>query len=262
MRSSAVRRGVTAVFALLCAFPLAAQAPQTPPKEAGTTAALPEAREVIERHIKAIGGRDVLMAQSSRHVTGTVTMPSAGLTGSFEVFEAKPDKAVMRMNLGGVGEMNEGFNGTVAWSMNPVTGPALLEGKQLEEKKLDADFFGDLHPEKRYTSITTVERVAFEGRPCYKVQLVRRDGGTDVQFYDVETGLRAGSIMTRESQLGALNATIVEADYKPFGKVLYPTRLTSTAMGVQQVLTVSGVEFDKVDPSVFEPPETIKALIK
>jgi hypothetical protein len=54
----------------------------------------------------------------------------------------------------------------------------------------------------------------------------------------------------------------VEADYKPFGKVLYPTRLTSTAMGVQQVLTVSGVEFDKVDPSVFEPPATIKALIK
>jgi hypothetical protein len=239
-----------------------AQTPQAPPKQESAPAALLEGREVIERHIKAIGGRDVVMAHSSRHVIGTVAMPSAGLTGSFEVFEAKPNKTVMRMNLAGVGEINEGFDGIVAWSLNPVTGPALLEGKQLEEKKLDADFFGDLHPEKRYTSITTVERVDFEGRPCYKVQLVRRDGRHDVQFFDVATGLRAGSIMTRESQLGALSATIVEADYKQFGKVLYPTRLTSTAMGVQQVLTVSNVQFDKVDPSVFEPPATIKALIK
>jgi hypothetical protein len=33
-------------------------------------------------------------------------------------------------------------------------------------------------------------------------------------------------------------------------------------MGLQQVMVVQSVVFDKVEPSVFEPPEQIKALIK
>lgn len=259
MRSSAVRRGVTLGICLLLTLPLAAQAPAKPES---APAGLPEARDVIERHIKAIGGRDALMAHSSRHVKGTMTIPASGMSGSFEIFEARPNKGVMMMNLAGVGEMNEGFNGTIGWSVNPVTGPSLLQGKLLEEKKLDSDFFGDLQPEKRYSSIKTLERVDFEGRPCYKVQLVRKDGGADIQFYDVATGLRAGTVVRRESQLGAMDATLVESDYKPFGKMLVATKTTTTMMGVQQVLTVTDVQFDKVDPSVFEPPAAIKALIK
>lgn len=252
---SIVRRGGLALAGLLVAVPVAAQAPATP-------GALPDARTIIDRHIEAIGGRDAVMAHSSRHVTGTLAMPSAGLTGSFEVFEARPNKAVMRMSLAGVGDMSEGFNGEIGWSVSPVTGPSLLEGKQLEEKKLDADFDGDLNLDKRYVSMTTVDRVEFDGRPCYKVQLERRDGGQDVQFFDVETGLRAGSIVTRETPLGSMSATIVESEYKRFGRVLYPTKLTNTAMNISQVLTVVNVQFDKVDPAEFEPPAAIKALIR
>jgi hypothetical protein len=33
-------------------------------------------------------------------------------------------------------------------------------------------------------------------------------------------------------------------------------------MGVEQTITLSSVEFDKVDPAVFTPPAPIKALIK
>lgn len=256
-----IRHGAVALAVVVLAVPLTARSQQgaTPERRA---AALPEARDVIERHIKAIGGREVLMAQSSRRVSGTISMPSNGMTGSFETFEAKPNKAVMRMTLAGIGEISEGFDGEIAWSVSPVTGPTLLEGRQLEEKKLDTDFYGDLHMDRRYASMRTVERVEFDGRPCYKIQLVRRDGGEDVQFYDVATGLRAGSIVNRETPLGSMTATIVEADYKRFGKVLYPTKLTNTAMNVQQILTVMNVQFDSVDPAAFEPPAVIKALIK
>jgi hypothetical protein len=44
--------------------------------------------------------------------------------------------------------------------------------------------------------------------------------------------------------------------------VLVPTTMTQSTMGVQQVLTFTSVEFDKVPPSMFEPPAAIKALIK
>jgi hypothetical protein len=269
MRSPALRPGLGIPAALLIGISLSAQAPQVPAaggqaavSPPAATVKLPAAAQIIERHIKAIGGREALMRLSSRHVTGTMSMPATGITGTFETFEAKPNKAVMRITIAGVGDMQEGFNGTIGWSINPMSGPSLLEGKQLEEKKFDADFFGEAQPEKRYSSMTTTEQVDFEGRPCYKVTLVRRDGGEDIQFYDASTGLRAGTMVTRESQMGSVNATVTEGEYKRFGRILFPTKIVNTAMGLQQVMTIESVTFDKVEPSVFEPPDAIKALIK
>ncbi len=55
--------------------------------------------------------------------------------------------------------------------------------------------------------MTTVDQVEFDGRPCYKISLIRKTGGEDFDFYDVETGLKAGAIGTRESQMGPMNVT-------------------------------------------------------
>jgi hypothetical protein len=33
-------------------------------------------------------------------------------------------------------------------------------------------------------------------------------------------------------------------------------------MGVEQLITITAIEYDNVSPSVFEPPAQIKALIK
>ena len=90
--------------------------------------------------------------------------------------------------------MANGFDGSHGWAMTPMTGPMLQQGKELDQAKLDADFYSELRDPKKYTSIKTVEKTVFEGRPCYKVSLVRTDGNEDFEFYDVENGLRAGGI--------------------------------------------------------------------
>jgi hypothetical protein len=243
-----------------------AQPPVTPkaPASQGTRsdAALPTPRAIIDRHLTAIGGRAAVLARTSSHASGTVAMPSAGMTGNVDVYGAKPDKSLLRITLGGVGQIEEGFNGTVGWSLNPMTGPALTQGKELEQKKFDSDFLADLHLDARYESMTTLEKSDFEGRPCYKLRLVRRGGGEEFEFYDVQTGLKAGSITTRDSPMGPITATTVETDYRKFGPLLQATTIKSTAMGLQQVITLTTVEYDKVDPGTFDPPPAIKALVK
>jgi hypothetical protein len=143
-----------------------------------------------------------------------------------------------------------------------MTGPMLLEGKQLEEKRFDTDFFGELHDASRYESMTTIAREDFDGRQCYRVRLVRKGGGEDFEFYDVETGLKAGRIATRETPMGTVTGTSTEGDYKKFGNLLQPTTVKNTMMGVQQLITITSIEYDNVSSSVFEPPAQIKALIK
>ena len=71
--------------------------------------------------------------------------------------------------------------------------------------------------------------------------MTRVDGSEDFDFYDVATGLRAGSINTRESQMGTLTTTSTEGDYKKFGTLLHATKVTQKVMGIEQVITLTSV---------------------
>ncbi|HEV3484851.1 MAG TPA: hypothetical protein VG106_05555 [Vicinamibacterales bacterium] len=272
--STRVVSGLTfAAVAVVATIGVAAQATQTapPPKpaiekaqEAPKPAAekLPAASDLVARHIKAIGGREAVMSHSSSHASGTFGVPAAGLTGTVEVFAAKPNRMLMKITVPGLGEMLEGFDGTHAWSLSPMTGPALHQGKQLEERRFDSEYYGELKSAERYESMTTLEKTTLDGRPVYKVRLVRKGGGEDTEFYDVESGLKAGSVNTRETPMGTITATTIETDYKKFGNILVPTTIKQSGMGVEQVMTINAVEFDTVDAKVFDPPAQIKALIK
>ncbi len=248
---------------------LGAQAPAPAPPTtervapAAADPSLPAAREILDRHLKAIGGRDAVLSHKSAHATGTFTVPSSGLVGTVEMFSASgPDRLVLRVTIPGLGEMANGYDGSHGWAITPVTGPMLQQGKELDQTKLDADFYSELRDPKKYTSIKTLEKTDFEGRPCYKVSLVRIDGNEDLEFYDVQTGLRAGSIATRDTPMGRITTTNTEGDYKKFGNLLQATTMVQKMMGIEQKMTLTSVEYDNVPPSSFELPAPIKALIK
>jgi hypothetical protein len=272
------------ILVLLAGSSFAAQTPQPsatpkqapPPKQVPATpkpapaanektaeqADLPSARSIIDRHIKAIGGRTAILAHKSTHLTGTVSMPATGITGPIDVYAAAPDKSFVKISLGGVGDLLEGFDGTHGWTLQPMMGPMLKQGKELAEKKFDSDYYSDLHETERYLSMKTLEKTTFEGRPCYKISLVRKDGGEEIEYYDAETGLRVGTIQTRETTMGPITATQVLSDYKKFGALLLPTTMKQTAMGVEQMVKITSIEFDNVPPATFDLPAQIKALVK
>ena len=250
-----------ATLAALLSVSLYAQAPAVKPAAPAANATLPEARTIVERHIKAIGGREAILAHKSMHAAGTLSIPSSGITGPVDIYGAAPDRVLVRASVGGIGEIVDAYDGAHAWSINPMTGPTLKTGKELEQTKLDADFYSELRDPKKYT-MKTVEKTTFDGRDCYKVSIKRTDGSEDFDFYDVATGLRAGSINTRETQMGTMTVSNIETNYKKFGTLTQATTLTQKVMGVEQRITLDTVEYDKVEPSVFEPPATIKALIK
>jgi hypothetical protein len=247
-------------------FPPPARPPKTPsaPLTSATpaTANLPSARSILDRHVEAIGGRAAILGHKSMFVKGTLSMPSSGLSGAVEVYGAAPNKSLMKLSLGGVGELVEGFDGVHGWGLSPMTGPMLLEGKQLEDRKFDSDFHSELRSDLRYSSMTTLEQTEFDGRPCYKVKLVRKTGGEDTEFYDVKTGLQAGKIFGRETEMGTMTSTVTIKEYRKFGNLLQPTSIRQQVGPVEQVITVDSIEYDNVPASMFEPPAAIKALIK
>lgn len=268
MMSRVVRLGLA--LALPCVFVTAstaqAQATATaPPASAqppADTATLPTAQSIIDKHIEAIGGRKALQAHSSVAMKGTMEVPAAGIKGPIELYSARPNKMTMKATLAGLGDLTEGFDGTTAWSINPMTGPMIATGEELEQKAFGANFDRTLGMADQYESMKTVEKTTFEGRPVYKLALTRKGGAVDTEFYDAETGLKAGSIIDAKSPMGTVTATSVISDYKKFGDILQPAVVKQTASGAQIIMTVTEIVYDKVDPAVFELPAPIKALIK
>jgi hypothetical protein len=243
--------------------PTAPQQPAATKQEPSTQSrALPSARSIVEKYVQAIGGRAAVLAHSSSHATGTFTVAGAGISGTMDIYNAKPAKSLVKTTIGGIGEILEGFDGTHGWGISPMTGPSLAEGVELDQKRFDADFYSDLHDDGRYTSMKTLEKTTFDGRPAYKVSMVKKIGGEDLEYFDVETGFKIGTAGSREGPMGPMNITVSQSDYKKFGDVMVPTTLKQSVSGVQNVITIKSMEFDNVPESTFDIPDRIKALIK
>ena len=96
------------------------------------------------------------------------------------------------------------------------------------------------------------------------MRLVRKTGGEDIEFYDVQTGLKAGSDHhPRNARWARSPARPSRAEYRKFGNLLQPTTVDEPGRRpCEQVITITAIEYDNVPASVFELPAGIKALLK
>jgi hypothetical protein len=95
------------------------------------------------------------------------------------------------------------------------------------------------------------------------VSLVAHDGSEEIEYYDVETGFKTGKVVTREMMMmGPVPLTTVASDYRKFGDIMHAATMKQIAMGSQIIMTITSVEYDKVDPAVFDLPTAIRALVK
>lgn len=232
------------------------------PKPAAKQEKLPAATEIIAKFVKAIGGKDAILKHDTQTVRGTFQMPAQGISGKLEVFASKPNKMVINVQIPSLGDMRTGYDGTVGWSMNNLTGPMVLEGKQLEQIKEQADFASVLHEEKSFKSMETVGIETFDGKECYKLKLVRTTGAETIEYYEIKTGLLIGLVAQQESPLGTITVSSVLSDYKKFGEASYATKTVQSMGPMQQTITIDSIDFGKVPADAFALPEPIKAMVK
>ena len=223
---------------------------------------LPAARDVIDRHIEAIGGRDAIQDHTSSYARGSIEVVGQGLVGTMEIFAAAPNHTLVIVDFPAVGvESRTGYNGEVGWSIDPMTGERLLQGGELQQLVDEADYYGDLHAPEKFTSMETVDQVEFDGRPAYKLELVHTSGRHVLEYFDVETGRLIGVEGPQESLMGTMNAVTTLGEYQSFGDLMVPTSMYQDLGGLQTIrVTIEAVELDNVDPAVFALPPAIEAL--
>jgi hypothetical protein len=220
------------------------------------------ANKVIKNYVKAIGGKKAVMALTESTMTGKMEMAAAGISGDLKVKTKAPDLLVIEIEIPGMGVIRTGYDGEVAWSLNPMTGPEIMEGKMLDQMKREADFYGILHQSDRYQSMETVEKTDFHGDMCWKLKLVTTGGQELFEYFSVESSLLKGSESTQESQMGEMKIVGVLSDYKEFGGIRYPTKAVQImGPGMEQTFSFDTVSFSGVQDSDFELPAEIKGML-
>jgi len=256
MTRSTKNRAAVASRRLVLFLTVFAAAPRT------ASAQLPPAERILARYIDALGGEATLRKHSFRYHKSTISMPAQGMTMTLEAYAAPPDLYVSRMDMAGMGTVRSGYDGKVAWTIHPATGPMLLEGAAFEQQRQQVNFYEPLDRDRYVKAMETLERTDFQGRSCYKVKVVANWGEEYFEYYDAETGLLAGIERKMETPMGPLPTTTIIEEYRDIGGMKLATKMRILAMGMEQIVTVDSASVEKFDMSVFELPAEIKALLK
>jgi hypothetical protein len=243
-----IHRG--ALRALLVASALAATSAQAQ--------TLPAASQVIDRYVAAIGGRPRLQGFSSRHQVAEMSVQ--GMTMTVETFQARPNKIFTKVEMAGMGSMTMGYDGTTAWSNNPMQGPRVITGTELPQVLQQADFDASADPARSFPTMETLGEKVVAGRACWNLRMVHSSGQEVQQCFDKETGLLVGATVHQSGQMGEVDASLVFEDYRDFDGMKLPTKVTTTAMGQDMVLTVKSVSHEPIPASTFELPTEVRAL--
>ena len=98
-----------------------------------TKESLPTVKEVLKASIDAVGSPELLASYKSRTAIGTMSIPAMQLSGPMKVYAAEPNLMLVDITIPGVGKSVQGYNGTVAWQIDPARGPSLMEGDVLDQ---------------------------------------------------------------------------------------------------------------------------------
>ena len=228
---------------------------------AASAADLPQARKLIDAHIKAIGGAKAIDSNSDGTAKATVEIVEAGLKGDMVVYQRGADM-VMSISFPTYGEIKQGVIGNVSWMIDPQGGPRLLDGKEREQLVQQNDDKYSKRDKSLIASATTTALSDSEGRACYRVEIEWKAGDKTADCYGVDDGLMLSTEATMSSPMGDIKQVTHMYDYKAVGPVKMAHKSKGKAAGMTQAITIQSYDGAKPGDEVFALPPAIEALVK
>lgn len=201
-------RPILIAAGLICALSGAAQNKAKP----GLTA-----EQIIEKSIEASGGRAAMEKVTSTVFKGIMGTSPDEMHNTVEFYAKAPNKRLVVMNFEGVGEILQGFDGTVAW--NQLGGQEAVEvtGPQLAEVRREALFNAPLKWREVYAKVELKGKEKVGDREAHVVVLTPAADKPLTQYYDTETFLLLRQSGNFNTQQGPMDIQVDFSDYRDIG---------------------------------------------
>jgi predicted Zn-dependent peptidase len=199
------------------------------------------AEGVIERYIKAIGGREKLESIASR--TMEMSAKIQGMDMAMKTITTKDGKSFASQSIMGM-QMKQVYNGTKALIDTPQGKKIIEDETELVKMKESSVLFPQLYYAKNGTKLTLKGVTKVEGQDAYEIEVKTPAGSEGIEYYSTETGLLIQSV---DADKGT-----VFSEYKEVEGVKIPHKARmGTQMGLMEA-TVTKVKFnEKIDDKIF-----------
>jgi hypothetical protein len=215
------------------------------------------AEEVVNKHIAAIGGREMLKNIKSQVVESSISVMGSDLTSTSTLLVGKGFKNVADFNGQ---EIIQCITPTGGWMINPLAGqtdPQPIPEDQLKEAQSALEVGGGLlNYKEKGSKIELAGNEKVEGVNAIKLKLTSKDNKESFYFFDPATYY----LIKHEASVNAngqdMTMTSLFSNYKKTDIGYVVPFTTVRNQGFEMTITVNKVVFNQeIDPKIFEMPK-------
>jgi hypothetical protein len=222
---------------------------------------LPSAESILDRYVEVTGGKQAYAKRKSEIITGTLEFAAQGIKGAIKRYSAEPDKYYATLDIPGIGLIEMGVSGGIAWEKSAIMGPRLKNGEEKAEAIREATLNSTLNWRKLYPKAETTGLETVNGEECYKVVMSPPEGHSQTMYFQKKNGLALKTTTVASSQMGEIPVSIIVSDYKNFEGVWVPAKVTQQSSGQEFIITIDSVEVNpEIPASRFALPAEVQAL--
>lgn len=222
------------------------------PQNTDSSKALPTIEQVLEKYIRAIGGREANEKLKTRIAIGEWDNVTRGVRFPIEIYSKAPDKRVEILDASeNRGVTGRGYDGTSGWSMNMTeTGLRPLEGAELAMIRRESDFYRALRLDQLYKRLTVTAKENIDGREVYVVDAIPETGNPERLYFEAASGL----LFRRDVVYGKTPFHHYFEDYKDIDGIRLPLTLRSEGP-IKLVTRLKEIKHNvAIDDSKFKSP--------
>ena len=222
---------------------------------------LPSADKLLQLSLERSGGAQAFAKAKNAVMTGTVEIAGHNITGPVSLYQ-QGAKSYTVIDLPGIGKVEEGFDGEIAWEMNALQGARIKEGEEKAETERASKISLLSSWRDYYKEAKTLGSEDVEGKPAWKVEMTPKEGRPETFYFDKESALLVRTTATVATPLGEIPAEASMGDYRMVDGIQTPFTLTEKAMSQVMVMRFDKVQYNApIPPDRFDLPPLVKALL-
>ncbi len=213
----------------------------------------PKADKVIEKFIKAVGGREKLA--QVQEVYKKVSMKINGMDMQMETLQSKKGRGYTKLNMMGMDMVAYAFKDGKGYKMNQDMSYSDLDKEKLDQIASESQsFFNGLDEYKKYDR-KYLGKVELDGKTYVAVEM-KIGEQKPVFYFDPGTHLLVAEKVHNEQTDSDLITYF--KDYKEYNGILFPTKMEVKTNGTTvrdiQVVEIK-INPTDIDESIFQKPE-------
>ena len=224
---------------------------------------LPSAESVLDRYVQVTGGKQAYEKRKTEIAHGTLEYTALGIKGTITRWAADPDKYYAALEIQGLGNVEMGVNGGVAWENSAILGPRIKNGVERAEAIREGNMNSTLNWRKLYPKVENAGIETIDGEECYKIVMTPSEGQPIVGYYQKKSGLQVKMTTVSSTQMGDIPVELIASDYKDFGGILEPAKVVQKAGPQEFTITLDRVEVNPaIPPERFDLPSAVRQLVE